>query len=101
MLTINPSRFVDPVGSQRIASGLYPMAYHKANQRSVFHTTHKRETGFDASVSLYIERETNAIGGYLMPELIKPLLAVRLYSSRKARDIGKQGVIDEIPQGAR
>ncbi len=36
-----------------------------------------------------------------MPELKTPLLAVRLYSSKQARDSGKQGVLDEIPQGSR
>jgi hypothetical protein len=35
-----------------------------------------------------------------MPELIKPLLAVRLYSSEQAQQSGQQGVIDEIPTGS-
>jgi len=35
-----------------------------------------------------------------MPELKKPLLAVRLYSNGQARNGGKQGVIDEIPLGS-
>ena len=35
-----------------------------------------------------------------MPELIKPLLAVRLYSSRQAQDSGKQGVFHQIPLGS-
>ncbi len=35
-----------------------------------------------------------------MPELIKPLLAVRLYSSRQAQDSGKQGVFYQIPLGS-
>ncbi len=35
-----------------------------------------------------------------MPELIKPLLAVRLYSGRQAQDSGKQGVFYQIPLGS-
>ena len=35
-----------------------------------------------------------------MPELMRPLLAVRLYSSQQVEASGQQGVIDEIPKGS-